>query len=517
MQQNKSILTCRHIAKSFNEFAALKDITFNLQSGDKVGLVGPNGVGKSTILKIISGIIEPDTGLIERAKDIQVGYIPQHFSEYEHESTLQFLIESTKQPENDVKIKAVPIMHKLNLPAYIFEKQMGQLSGGEKTKVGLLRILISDYNLFLLDEPTNNLDIDALNLLETFVGESKKTFIIVSHDRAFLDNTVNRIIGIDEYTKVASIYEGNFSDYVSQKEKEIERSWDSYTTEIEKREKIERAIELKEDKTSRSVKRPPPDTDKMGSNFVSEKAMRKDQRGARLMKEKLEGMGELEKPITQRPLRIDFSFVERSGDKVLELAEVTKKMGNKTIGPISLHVRYGDRILILGKNGTEKSTIIRTIMGELQPDSGEVHLGTNLSLGYLPQDELHESITVLDFLRNESGIEESQLRKTLNRFRITADDLQKKMSEISSGEKSRFLIALMMVKKANCIILDEPSNHLDLEVLTQLESALKKYKGSLIVVSHDRYLVRKVRFNKYFVLDSGLRQLANYQEYEGGV
>lgn len=514
-QQNKSILSCRHIDKTFNSFIALKGITFNLQSGDKVGLVGPNGTGKSTLLKIIAGIVEYDSGVLERSKNITIGYIPQSFIDVENEKVLDFISKTTIKSEKIILSESEKHLADLHLHKEILRRTINELSGGEKTKIAVIRILLSDYDLLLLDEPTNNLDNDALLLLEDFVKKSSKTFIIVSHDRMFLDNTVHKIIGIDEFTKEASIYNGNFSDYVKQKELKIERQWSEYEDASEKREKIEKTIAEKLKKAVTIGKAKARDNDKMAKNFKTEMGQRTMQRGARLLKDKLETMDLFEKPKVPRPLKIHFDIAERSGDKVLEMKDVYKTLPTKTLGPINLKIQYGDRVLLLGKNGVGKSTILKMIMKEISSDRGEITLGSRVVGGYLSQEENFSlSTSVLELVKEEIGVEESDARKTLNRFRITEDDLSKKISDLSSGERSRLMLAIMMTKQPNCIILDEPSNHLDLEVLTELEFALEDFKGTLIVVSHDRYFIEKLKFNKFYVLTNKLNSISHYQEYE---
>ena len=501
-QHHTSILSCRHIDKSFDSFIALKDITFSLQKGEKIGLVGPNGTGKSTLLKIIAGILTQDAGILERGKEVSIGYIPQSFDLFAEQTVRLFLSEhaSHLSPDLELHIKA------LGLPTDILKRNICDLSGGEKTKVAVLRILASDYDLLLLDEPTNNLDMDALIVLEDFVYSSTKTCIIVSHDRMFLDRTVTKIIGIDEHTKRATVYQGNFSDYLKTRQSESLKAWQQYDDAVDKKEKIQRAVTEKRDKATKISTSKSRDNDKMAKNFKTEMGQRTLERGARLLNDKLQKMDPIEKPTVLRPLKIQFDIAERGGDKVLGLQGVSKTLPDKVLGPVDLSVQYGDRILISGKNGTGKSTLLKIIMKQISPEQGIVNYGTRLSIGYLAQEEYFSpSATLLEIIQHEVSIDESQVRKTLNRFRITEEDISKCISELSSGERSRFTLALMMARNVNCIILDEPSNHLDLEVLSELEEALIAFEGTLIVVSHDRYFVSKLQFNRQYVLDTILQ------------
>jgi ATP-binding cassette subfamily F protein 3 len=509
-QQNKHILSCRNIDKTFDELTVLKDITFSLQSGEKIGLVGPNGTGKSTLLKIIAGILEQDAGVIERAKNISIGYIPQNFDSFNSLTVSEFLTNLGDGSDNRLQ--------QLKLDKNILQRKISELSGGEKTKISVLRIMVLKYDLFLLDEPTNNLDVDALMVLEDFVQKSDKTFVIVSHDRLFLDRTVSKIIGINEFTKKAAIYDGNFSDYIKQKELQNDREWKTYDDMSEKRDKIENTVKEKMQKATSIGKSKARDNDKMAKNFKTEMGQRTMQRGARLLKDKLDNMEPIERPKTLRPLKVNFDIEERSGDKVLEMKNVYKKLPTKFLGPINLSVQYGDRILVVGKNGAGKSTILKMIIKHRFSDEGEIIIGTRVVTGYLKQEEdFPAETTVLEIMQQEIGVEESLARKTLNRFRINEEDISKKMSDLSSGERSRLMLALIMTKKPNLIILDEPSNHIDLEVLTELEKALIDFKGTLIVVSHDRYFIQKLNFNKVYVLEDTLKLIGNYQEYEIGL
>jgi ATPase subunit of ABC transporter with duplicated ATPase domains len=227
-------------------------------------------------------------------------------------------------------------------------------------------------------------------------------------------------------------------------------------------------------------------------------------------------MEELEKPKHVLPLEVRFELEERSGDKVFELTNVTKKLPEHNLGPINLTIQYGDRILILGNNGSGKSTLIKLLLGSLTPDSGEVIKGTKLNIGYLPQEEDFNADATLreEFLRL-TEVEEGMGRRTLNRFKLSENDVHKKVSELSSGEKSRLMLAIIMANKVNCLILDEPSNHIDLEVLESLEEALKDYKGTLILVSHDRYLIKRIDITTTLVLENGgIKQIPSYAHYE---
>lgn len=507
LKQNKFIISCNNLEKSYGELSVIKKSTFSLQEGEKVGLVGPNGGGKSTILKIIAGIEEKSSGKVEKKKNISIGYIPQGFSLYLDQTINDYI-----GKEKDIS----ELSKKLNLKDLPLDRKIRNLSGGEKTKLALIKILISDYDLFLLDEPTNNLDIDALEILEDFIIKSKKTFIIISHDRMFLDKTVKKIIGINEFTKETKVYDGGFSDFLDIRKSEIEEEWKKYNDGLQKKKSMEIVISNKLKKSANMSKKEPRDNDKMVRNFKINTGQRATQREAMLLKKKLENTDFQEKPTSLLPLKINFETGERSGDKVFEIKKIVKRFKNKTIGPIDLKVLYGEKVLILGKNGTGKSTLLKMVLGEIKQDSGEIEIGTRIIFGYLPQEEeFSKKSNVLEIFKKEIQIEEGLARRTLNRFRLNEEDLKKNIDELSHGERSRFILAIMMTKKPNCLILDEPTNHLDLEVLTELENSLVSYPGTTIVVSHDRYFINKINFNKIYTLDdSGIKEISNYKKYK---
>lgn len=461
MPQNKPIISVTNLSKSFDNFAVFKHANFSIQQGEKIGLVGSNGSGKSTLLKILNGSIKQDEGGVSISKGVDLGYIPQEFDAED-------------------------------------------LSGGEKTKKALAKIFSSKNDLLLLDEPTNNLDIEGLETLEKFVKESDKTFLVVSHDREFLDRIVSRIFEIDEVDKKLRIYDGNFSSYLQARNARIEKEWAEYNDSIEDKKRLEKTVEEKLKRADEISRSKLPDNDKMQGKTKVEWGQRIFQRGAKLLKNRLENTETLEKPKEFLPLNINFEVGERSGDKVLELVSVTKKMPSETLGPIDLLIQYGDKILITGENGSGKTTLLKMIIGELPPDSGEIKHGTNLKIGYLPQQEdfISEAKVKDEFIRH-TKIEEGLSRRILNRFKLSAEDVNKKVKELSSGERSRLIIATIMAQKVNCLILDEPSNHLDLQALESLEYAVKNFEGTLILVSHDRYFIKQIKPLKSFVIENG--------------
>jgi len=467
---SSAIFSCNDISKQFDEYEVFKDISFSIGRGEKVGLVGPNGSGKSTLLKIIGGIIETDSGTVNPSQDAKIGYLPQ-----------------------------------------IHQDRYG-LSGGEIAKKAISGMTSSGYNLFLLDEPTNDLDKTGLDHLENFVSRSNNAFIIISHDRAFLDKVVTRIIEIDPVKKTLHQYTGNYSDYVRQREKDIRHEWKQYEDKIENSKKMQEEVEQRVSWVKK-IEKKRKDKKKVSSRITEKppSSLLRDKEGdagrrARIMKDKLkkflEGTDEIQKPSRSLPVRISFE-AKRGSTKVFEVKGVVKDIGNKSIGPINLSIQYGDRWNISGQNGAGKTTLLKMLLGESTPNQGIVERGQDVVIGYVPQDRwLAESgKVVLDEFSRVTGKGESEARKILNRFKIGKDKVFNDISLLSPGEYSRFIIAELLAIKPNCLILDEPSNHLDLEILEELEKGLVDYEGTLIVVSHDRYLLEKIELNHCFDMD----------------
>jgi len=464
------ILSCSHISKKFELLEILKDITFTLSKGEKIGIIGPNGSGKSTLFKIIADLVEKDNGVVSYSKDLKIKYFPQLHLDQQN------------------------------------------LSGGEIAKRILVPIISSDAGLFLLDEPTNNLDDDGLKMIENFIARSVSSFLIISHDRMFLDKTVNKIIEIDPLTKTSNIYDGNYSDYMEERTAKIERQWKDFSDKKEKVEKMDKSFDqrlswLKEiEHTRKTIKDLPiHEKEKPVAATLRDKEAKAGRR-ARVMKDRLErykeDTEEIVKPIREIPLKIDFNN-EHGSTKVFELINVEKRIGKRDIGPINLRIQYGDRLHVVGKNGTGKTSLLKMLVGELTVDKGIIEKGDNVKIGYLSQERWVNKTDkkVIEEFMDITELELTESRKLLSRFRITTDDVKKEVYLLSPGEYSRLIIAELVALKPNCIILDEPSNHLDLEVLEELEKGLKEYKGTLVLVSHDRYLVERLKPNRIFDLD----------------
>ena len=515
------MLIIQNITKFFGSNLVLKDVSFTLKRGERLGLVGPNGVGKTTLLRIIKGDIEPDSGTIEKVNDIQVCYIPQEVIPTSETETGQDYLrrisgsEFTSIFDNNECRSA---LGKLSMDISDLERPIHTLSGGLRSKIALLPLFCSRADVFLLDEPTNNLDLPGLLFLEQKVIQSPSAFLIVSHDRKFLDKTVNKTIEIDEYYHTITIYKGGFSNYLQEREKRILRQWERYKDYRNEIKRLQEGIKKQKRlaQRSKSSSKRLRDRDKLSRGYAKERSKRVEKK-IKFLKKRIEQIEKVEKPRRRLPMELTLEVGERSGDIVFELNRVIRKKQNFSLGPIDLTVNYGMKIAILGPNGSGKTTLLRILLGEEIPDSGTVRIGSRVNIGYLPQElDFAPDKTLLAEFLSRSPLDETTGRKLLNRFGLEEADVNKQIKDLSPGERSRLILSILMSQRPNCLILDEPSNHLDLEALIQLEDALVKYSGTLIIVSHDRYLLNRIPLTATFILgkDGLLNSVVDPSVYE---
>ncbi|MDB8794224.1 ABC-F family ATP-binding cassette domain-containing protein [Romboutsia sp. 1001216sp1] len=532
------VLSCNNLNKSFGIDSILENVSFTVNEGDKIGIVGVNGTGKTTLFKVISGIYGYDSGDIYTSKDCEIGYLEQHTNFHSNNTILEEVLEVFKdliEMENylrnlEVKIaeesanpnsnKLEKIMdeysHKLekfsDMNGYGYKseakgvlkglgfsdddmnKPIDVLSGGEKTRVLLGKLLLRKPTLLLLDEPTNHLDAEAIEWLEVFLKQYKGTVILISHDRYFLDQVVNRVFEI--HNKRLKSYNGNYSDFVKASivEKEIEqKKYEDQQKEIKKQEEsIER---LKAYGREKHVKR------------------------ARSKEKMLAKVDVLDKPDGERKrARIEFNPSVTSGNDVLQLRDISMGYGEKILfKDINLDIYRGEKVALIGANGIGKSTLFKIIMNELTPLSGDVKFGTNVNVSYFHQEQktLNLENTIIDEIWNDNtNLTQTTLRSMLGAFLFEGEDVFKKISTLSGGERARVAILKLILSKANLLLLDEPTNHLDIDSKEVLEEALCGYTGTVFTISHDRYFLNTV-VDKILVLDeTGITEyLGNYDYY----
>ena len=528
------LLNVSHIFKSFGEDGIIKDATFTVDEGSKVAIVGNNGTGKSTLLKIIVGDLPADSGEVTLKKDATMGYLAQYQEDSFGSSILDTVLSaredllSMEKRLSDMEMEmsnldskdAATFMesyHKLQhqfdlLGGYTFRseavgilkglgfegddlnKSMNELSGGQKTRVSLGRLLASSPDLLLLDEPINHLDLNSIVWLEGYLSSYKGAVVIVAHDRYFLDRIVDHVVDLS-YGRT-SVYTGNYTAFSEQKalyQLTYERSYEKQQKEIEHQKAVIEKLQ----------------------SFNREKSIKR----AESRKKMLDKIDIMDAPDKDMPrMRLTLEVEKESGKDVLDFSHVTKSYDDKNIfTDLSFEVHKGDRIAILGDNGTGKTTILKCINGLTDFESGEIRFGANVTVGYYDQEQqgLTESNTIFSELHDAYPyLTETQVRNTLAAFMFTEDDVFKRISELSGGERGRVSLAKLMLSKSNLLILDEPTNHLDMDSKEMLEEALNEYDGTLLYVSHDRYFVNRTA-NMILELSDGhfTKYLGNYDDY----
>ena len=519
------------ISKSYGAQEILRSLSFQINPGEHVGLVGRNGAGKTTLLRMISGTESPDKGTVERMRGFRYGVLAQHvefsdaptvmdaalevFAELlalevkmrdlEHDMT-EFTgdeLDRVMHEYSDVQhayehgggftfhARAEAVLQGLGFTKEAFSKPASALSGGEKNRLGLARMLLLEPDILLLDEPTNHLDVQAVEWLEDFLSEYKSAYIIISHDRFFLDHTVNRVLDLENKQIVS--YIGNYSKYLELRE--------------ERRELQQRAYEQQQDKIAKTE-------DFIRRNLAGQKTKQAKSRRTQLAR-----VERLESVTTQDTAKFNLKPVTRTGDLVLILDEVAVGFPTKTLAKdITLTLRRSERLGIIGANGTGKTTLLRTILGEMQPLAGESRWGAGVNVGYYDQRLLmiDERNTVLDELRTitASTVTDGELRGFLGRFLFSGDDVFKPVSVLSGGEKGRLALAKLIYSRVNVLVLDEPTNHLDIASCEALEEALNEYDGTIITVSHDRYFLDRIATKILFFSPDGVEPFdGSYSEF----
>lgn len=528
------ILSCQNLSKTFVDHPILKQASFQLEEHEKAAIVGVNGAGKTTLLKMIIGQLPADEGLITFAKDKTFGYLAQQsdlsssHTIYEEllsvkqdlvsmEQQLRDLEESMKHCEgtqleeimnrytrmtHDFEVRG-GLLYKSELTGVLkglsfldedFDKQISTLSGGQKTRVSLAKLLLQSPDLIILDEPTNHLDIASISWLETYLRSYKGAVLIVSHDRYFLDRVVTKVIAIEN--GLVRSYAGNYSDYAAKAAMLRKAAVNAYLKQQEEIHHQQQVI------------------DKLKS-FNREKSIKR----AESREKMLDKMELLEKPVEIRDdMHLKLTPQIISGNDVLSIEDLSKRFGSLTLFEhVDIEIKRGEHVAIIGDNGTGKTTLLK-IINELESmDSGQIRLGSKVEIGYYDQEHhvLHSEKTLFDEISDDyPTLTNTQIRNTLAAFLFTGDDVFKKISELSGGERGRVSLAKLMLSNANFLILDEPTNHLDITSKEILEQALNDYEGTVLYVSHDRYFVNQTAtrildlYNKQFYSFAG-----NYDYY----
>ncbi|MFO3689768.1 ribosomal protection-like ABC-F family protein [Staphylococcus felis] len=530
-----NILNASNVSKSYLEETLFDNIKITLNSGDIIGLVGRNGEGKTTLLKALAGLESLSHGVISWKKNVRIGFLNQ-IPEYEKNTTVYQCMKSVFQELNaiskqletienkmtegiedinilmshygelqtyyeenggyEIDAKLRKVTHGLNI-AHLLEKEWGNLSGGERTKVALAQLLVKPTDLLLLDEPTNHLDINSIEWLTNYIKNYEGAAVIVSHDRYFLDETVNQIMEIDQ--KKLHTYNGNYSYFVEEREKRLLVEFEAYKTQQKKIKKMKESI--KQLRTWASQAKPP------------NAAM---YRRAKNMEKALNRIKRIEKPtLDSKRMNIKLEEVNRVSNRVVEMKKVAKSYDHLLFENVNLLVRRGEHAAIIGDNGTGKSTLLKTILGMTSIDDGSIQTANNLKIGYLSQHEFESDNddTLLNTIREKVNVSEGQARHILADFMFYGKDVFKKVNDLSGGEKIRLRWAQIVNTDYNLLILDEPTNHLDIDTKETIEDALLDYEGSIIAVSHDRYFLNKLFNTTYLLKNKTLKKFEGNYDY----
>ena len=535
------MLSCNNVSKSFGVETILEDISFSVNEGDKIGIVGVNGTGKTTLFKVITGIFPHDKGDIFTSKNCRLGYLEQNTNFYSEKtiydevvSVFSDLIEAEEElrslehqiaslsakesPSGDQLKKAMDTygkkyeeFEKKNGYAYKSEvrgtlkglgfsdeemnKPVNVLSGGEKTRVLLAKLLLSKPSLLLLDEPTNHLDADAIEWLEAFLRSYEETIMIISHDRYFLDQSVNRIFEMEN--KRLTSYNGNYTDY-------------------QKQAKINREIRLRQyENQQRDIKKQEESIERLKA-YGREKHLKR----ARSKEKMLDKVDRLDKPQELRKkARFNFVLRHHSGNDVLKAQGLGKSFGDrKLFEGVDFDLYRGEKVALIGPNGVGKSTLFKIIMGDESQDQGEYKLGQGVDIAYFHQEQksLNLENSIIDEVWDDNPhMTQTEVRNLLGAFLFEGEDVFKSIRSLSGGERARVAILKLILSKSNLLLLDEPTNHLDIDSKEVLEDALKEYEGTLLTISHDRYFLNTVVDRILVLKPNGIEEyLGNYEYYQ---
>ena len=500
-------ISLNKINKSYGFNNVLNNLSFDVKTNERIALIGSNGCGKTTTLKIIMGIESYDSGNISIRKESKIGYLTQMPPKEDDnvsaksvylrgvqelidlENKISDFVENMSSNEKDIKLldklqeefrisggyslkeKIEKIRNGFKITNELLDREYNKLSGGEKTLINLASIILSNPDILLLDEPTNHLDIDTLEWFEEYLSSYNGTVVIISHDRYFLDRTVNKIIEIENGN--ANIYHGNYSYYLKESEKRLMIEFQNYKNQQKEIKALKEAIERYK---------------VWGAKSDNPMFFRR----AKAIETRLEKMEVIEKPKTKSELRINLNVEDRTSNRVMVISNLDLKIGNKELLRNShMEVYYKERVCLMGKNGAGKTTFIKNILNNTHDN---IKLGTNIKIGYIPQEIRfdNEDLTIYEHMRKIFVGSESELRSKLNQFYFTTDNIDKKVKNLSGGEKVRLKLLELILKNANFLILDEPTNHIDIDTREILEESLLAYDGTILFISHDRYFINKI-------------------------
>lgn len=530
-----TICSVNNVTKSFGGNIIFENISLEIKNGERVGLVGRNGSGKTTIFQLLTGMESLDAGAIHMKKGTRIGHVAQipkfdesmtvyevlssafktekeleremrtlekDMAEEQEHSVLQKLMERYGVIQEkfaflggyEIEANIMKVANGLQVTE-LFPRSFLELSGGEQTKVSLAYMLLQKPDLLLLDEPTNHLDLFAVEWLEQFLKEYNGTVMVISHDRYFLDEVVTKIFDLEDGE--IHVYHTNYSRFVEEKEERLLQEFQAYQEQQKKIKKMKEAIKRLREWANQA-------------NPPNEGLHKR----ARSMERALERMQKLKKPILERKqMGLQFEGQDRSGKDVVVMKEVSKGFADHPLfNEVNLHVRFQERAAIVGRNGTGKTTLLKLLLEQIEPDAGEIRIGSSVKIGYLSQHAYgNRKSNVLEAFREYVAVTEGEARHILAKFLFYGPAVFKKVTQLSGGEKMRLRLAQLMYQDINFLILDEPTNHLDIESREVLEEALEQYNGTILAVSHDRYFLNKLFEKTYWIDEHKLFEFAgNY-------
>ena len=535
-------ITLSNVDKNFGFKKIFDSFDLEIKTGEKVGLIGPNGCGKSTLFKLITKEEVPSSGIVTTRKGSKIGFLPQmptfqnenvsvgeflnsSFEEiYKISKEIHLLENAMTNPQNDdmekilnkygilqqrfddlggylIDSKISEICNKFGIDSELLERDFSKLSGGEKTIVCFAKIMLSDPDILLLDEPTNNLDIDTLEWLEKFLQNYTGTILMSSHDRYFLDKVATKIVLIERGK--SEIFHGNYSYYLKENERRILSEFEHYKDQQKMIEAMKKKIKQLQEFGRKAFP--------SGESFFK--------RAASIQK-RLDKIELLNKPETAKEIPLNFQMTNRSGKQVLTVHNLNLSIEDKTLlEQVSFGVLFKDRICLMGKNGSGKSTLIKYMIdlynGKRQ-EKNDIKIGSNVLIGYIPQiiEFEDDNKTLLEIARKTFNGTETQLRSSLAKFLFYGNDVFKRINMLSGGEKVRLKLFELMQQNINFLIMDEPTNHIDITTREVLESALSEFQGTILLISHDRYFINEIAKKILYVEDKNIIEyLGNYDEY----
>jgi len=508
------MLSLSHVTKTHAGSLVLSDVSLGVPPGSRIGVVGPNGVGKSTLLRVMAGLEPVDAGTVTRMPaSLRVGYLPQEREPSASETVLEALARRTGVAAADAELerltaalerdrgladeyadaldrflalggddlaaRARSACADLGLGPERLDQPLATLSGGEAARVALAAILLSRFDALLLDEPTNDLDFDGLERLEAFLASSRAAAAIVSHDRDFLDRTVSRVVELDEGSRAAREYAGGWSEYAAARDRARDAQYRRFGVVEERRQELDALLRARrgQARAGASLGKRTGGADRRGTQALRSKV--------RQAERALDRLEDVEKPFEPWQLQLSLTPEPRSGDIVARLEGAVVRRGGFELGPLDLVLRWGERVALTGPNGSGKTTLLGALLGELPLAAGDRWIGPSVVVGELDQGR-QQFLSREPVLAAFRSVPIPKARSLLAKFGLGADDVDRPAASLSPGERTRSALALLVAERVNCLILDEPTNHLDLPAIEELERALQAFPGTTVLVTHDR-------------------------------